>query len=241
MNIPEEFRKKLESVTAKRPATIIAHIMEHGSITSKEIKDIYGYNHPPRAIRDVREQDIPIITFRVKDSDGRTIAAYRFGNFGESKDKISKNAGRTALSKALKKTLIDEFGAKCFIYQETFDPSLLQVDHRIPYEIAGEQGKDPSLYMLLCPSANRAKAWSCEHCANWNVKDPSFCIGCFWTSPENYSHIAGNKERRIVLTFTADEVNDYNNLIKAVGLDHAQAFIKDLIKQALADKANSEE
>ena len=52
---PKEFLDLLESVTAKRPRTVIQHILEHGFITSEELKDTYGYNHPPRAVRDVRE------------------------------------------------------------------------------------------------------------------------------------------------------------------------------------------
>jgi hypothetical protein len=67
------------SVTAKRPKTVIAHILEHGFITTEELKEKYGYNHPPRAVRDVRENGIPIENFRVTGSDGRKIAAYRFG------------------------------------------------------------------------------------------------------------------------------------------------------------------
>jgi beta-galactosidase len=45
--------------------------------------------------------------------------------------------------------------------------------------------------MLLCPSANRAKSWTCEHCKNRIKKDVAFCIKCFWTHPEKYDHIAG--------------------------------------------------
>ena len=33
---PEEFLELLESVTAKRPRTVIQHILEHGFITSEE-------------------------------------------------------------------------------------------------------------------------------------------------------------------------------------------------------------
>ena len=51
----DEFLKLLDSITAKRPKTVIQHILKHGFITSQELKDLYGYNHPPRAIRDVRE------------------------------------------------------------------------------------------------------------------------------------------------------------------------------------------
>lgn len=233
MDITPEFKSRLLSVTAKRPATIIRHILEHGSITSEEIKSLYGYNHPPRAVRDVREQGIPIETFRTKDSDGRSIAAYRFGDPSETGNPVSKKAGRTALSKALKKALIDQFGSKCFVYGEELDQALLQVDHRVPYEIGGEQGPEIKHYMLLCPSANRAKSWSCEHCPNWELKNPSFCEDCFWAHPEQYAHIAGNPERRIILTFTGDEVKDYDALVGSIGAEKAESFIKKLIKDSL--------
>jgi hypothetical protein len=54
---PKEFLDILDSVKAKRPRTVIQHILEHGLITSQELKDTYGYNHPPRAVRDVREYE----------------------------------------------------------------------------------------------------------------------------------------------------------------------------------------
>ena len=60
----EEFLELLNSVKAKRPRTVIQHILEHGYITSQDLKDVYGYNHPPRAVRDVREQGIPLVTYR---------------------------------------------------------------------------------------------------------------------------------------------------------------------------------
>lgn len=233
MEITPEFRAALLSITAKRPATIIKHILEYGSITSEEIQSLYGYSHPPRAIRDVREHGIPIETFRTHDSEGRSIAAYRFGDPAKAGNTISKKTGRTALSKALKKALIDEFGPKCFIYQEEVDEALLQIDHRIPYEIGGEKGVDTKHYMLLCPSANRAKSWSCEHCPNWEIKDPSYCEDCFWAHPERYCHIAGNSVRRIILTFTGNEVEDYNKLIELVGTSDAESFIKKLIRESL--------
>jgi len=57
---PPDFIKLLHSVKAKRPRTVIEHILKHGQISTEELKDIYGYNHPPRAIRDVREHGIPV-------------------------------------------------------------------------------------------------------------------------------------------------------------------------------------
>jgi hypothetical protein len=78
--LPSEFVKLREAITAKRPKTVIDHILRHGFITTQDLKDKYGYNHPPRAVRDVKEHGIPIEMFRVEGSDGRKIAAYRFGD-----------------------------------------------------------------------------------------------------------------------------------------------------------------
>ena len=153
--LPEYFIKMLNSIEAKRPKTVIQHILKHGFITNEELKNIYGYNHPPRAIRDVRELGIPIITYRVIDSTGRSIAAYKFGNLTDLKCVVTKTKGRSALSHKMKQQLIEKYGSKCFIYLENLDESSLQVDHRIPYEIGGEQNtNDISHFMLLSSSAN---------------------------------------------------------------------------------------
>lgn len=167
---PKEFLDLLESVSDKRPRTVIQHILKNGYITTQELKDDYGYNHPPRAARDVRELGIPLVTYRVPGPDGRKIAAYKFGDPSEAKNMLSKASGRTVLSKALKQALVEKYGPKCFIYLETMDENILQVDHRIPYEIGGEQDEeDLDCFMLLSPSANRAKSWTCEHCTNWET------------------------------------------------------------------------
>lgn len=229
--LPKAFLKQLDAVTKKRPKTVIQHILQHGFVTTEELKNM-GYEHAPRAARDVREQGIPLETFRVKDSNGRTIAAYRFGNPSDAEDKLSKAAGRTVLSKALKKALIEKYGSKCFIYLQPMDERFLQVDHRVPYEIGGEQEeKEIDSYMLLCPSANRAKSWTCEHCPNWENKDAAYCLKCFWAHPEEYTHVAGTEQRQIVITFTGNEIEDYNKLIALVGSDKAEATIKELVEK----------
>ena len=231
---PKEFLDLLKSVTAKRPRTVIQHIIEHGYITSEELKDTYGYNHPPRAVRDVREYGIPLITYRVTGNDGRSIAAYKFGDYSDMKNTLSKAAGRTVLSKALKQALIEKYGAKCFVYLESIDETSLQVDHRIPYEIGGEHDeKDIDYYMLLSPSANRAKSWICEHCENWEKKDSSFCLRCFWAYPENYEHVAGKYEKIISLIFTGDEIEDYYKLLQLSGEEEAQKTIKKILHEHL--------
>lgn len=236
-NYPNDFLETLKLVTAKRPKIIIEHILKNGSITSQEIKELYGYNHPPRAVRDVREHGIPIETYSVIGNDGRKIAAYKFGNPNKINYTISKKSGRTILSKILKKALIDKYGAKCFIYLEKMDESSLQIDHRVPYEIAGEQTSEHlDSFMLLSPSANRAKSWTCEHCNNWIKKDKTFCLSCFWASPENYDHIAGKIEKVIFLIFTGNEIEDYNKLIQISSNNTTQSTIKKVLHNYLLKK-----
>ncbi len=78
--ITSDFKKRLKAITAKRAKTVIDHVLKHGFITTEELNNTYGYDHPPRAARDVREQGIPLETFKVTGSHGRTIGAYRFGD-----------------------------------------------------------------------------------------------------------------------------------------------------------------
>lgn len=204
------------AVTAKRPRTVIDHILKHGSITTEELKEKYGYNHPPRAARDVKEQGIPLEMFRVVGSHGRKIGAYRFGD--PSKARFSKLSGRTAFAKALKAKFIELHGSRCAIYLEEFERSSLQIDHRIPFEVAGDDAAsmdDSRAYMLLCGSANRAKSWSCEHCVNWReLKDPDICRKCYWAFPEDYDHVAMRQARRVDIIWMGEEVSVYDRLKK---------------------------
>src|SRR5215210_1437338 len=116
---PKEFLELCRSVTGKRPKTVIDHILKHGHITTEELKSKYGYDHPPRAARDVRELGIDLETFRVEASNGRKIAAYRFAD--PTKRKFRRFEGRTGLSKKIKDQLIEKYGCRCFIYLETMD------------------------------------------------------------------------------------------------------------------------
>ena len=231
---PSALLNACKKVKAKRPRTVIDHILKHGHITTQELKEQYGYNHPPRAARDVKESGIPLESFRVEGRDGRKIAAYRFGDINNIR--TGKFKGRTALGKKLKEQLILESGAKCAIYGEHFDPHELQIDHRIPYEVAGEDGGELGDFMLLCASANRAKSWSCEHCPNWlEKKDPVLCRACYWANPETYSHVALKALRRVDIVWVGDEVIEYERLSrKAKSLQKdIPRFVKDVLKKTL--------
>lgn len=165
--LPKEFLKLARSITNKRARIVIEHILKHGYITTEELESDYGYNHPPRAARDVREAGIPLETFRIKDKEGRNIAAYRFGDVTQ----IQRNRlrGRLVFPKGLKERLYEQQNGKCSICSGILENRYLQIDHKVPYEVAGDEGIESfqvSEFMLLCASCNRAKSWSCEHCLN---------------------------------------------------------------------------
>ena len=100
-DLPQWFIAKVKAVTAKRARTVIDHILKHGHITTEELKDLYGYDHPPRAARDVREQGIPLETSRIAGSRGRSIGVYRFADV--SKIRAGILAGRKVFPKELEK------------------------------------------------------------------------------------------------------------------------------------------
>lgn len=225
-----------KSVEAKRARTVIDHILQHGIITNDELSDLYGYDHPPRAIRDVRENGIPLITHNVTSpKTGRRMGAYTFDEL--SKVKRGRIGGRSAFSKQFKKDLLALYGSKDAFTGTEMHERYLQIDHRVPYEVAGDDSTaelDPAEFMLLDSSSNRAKSWSCENCENFTVKhDPETCRTCFWASPERYDHIAGTASRRAEIVWTGAETEDYDKL--RAEAEAASVDIPALIKKKLRE------
>lgn len=231
--LSSKFIDKARAITAKRAKTVIDHILAHGQITTAELKTKYGYNHPPRAARDVREQGIGLKTIRVTGPDGRRIGAYIFDK--AAAQNYSRRTGRTAFSSTLKAELVRLHGAKCFIYLEATPESGLQIDHRIPYEVAGDvstQNQNPDDFMLLSGSANRAKSWSCEHCGNWlTEKNVLVCRACYWAFPESYSHVATVPQRRLDILWTGNDVSHYE--LARQEAERAALTMPDFVKRVL--------
>ena len=204
-----------EKVTAKRPRTVIDHILQHGYVTTEELQTQYGYDHPPRAVRDVRDHGVPIDTFKINSTrTGRKIGAYRFGD--PDKIKRGRIGGRKAFSKPFRNALIERYGSRDAITGEKLEARYLQIDHRVPYEVAGDDSDDMDNleeYMLLDGSSQRAKSWSCEQCSNWkNEQSEAVCRTCFWAFPENYTHVAGEQIRRIDVEWRGSEVDSFERL-----------------------------
>jgi hypothetical protein len=215
---------------------VIDHILKHGHITTEELKVRYGYDHPPRAARDVREQGIPLETFKLAGSHGRQIAAYRFGD--PQAIRSGRLAGRVAWPKELKASLVDRDGDRCAICHAEFEPRYLQIDHRVPYEVGGDPSGLPRFegFMLVCGSCNRAKSWSCEHCTNWSVdRDDSTCKSCYWASPRSYAHVALVQIRRLDITWSGTETADYDAIVNQASAERVElpGFVKRVLKKSL--------
>lgn len=233
--LPEWFIAKVQSVSAKRAKTVIDHILQHGQITTEELKMLYGYDHPPRAARDVREQGIPLETFRTADSQGKGIAAYRFADPSQIRAGIL--SGRKVFSKEFKKLLVKNTGCKCGVCVTKYHARYLQVEHRVPYEVGGEGGgeESPAEFQLICGSCNRAKSWSCEHCINWkDTHKPAVCQACYWANPESYRHVALLEIRRLDVTWTGVQTREYDLLAKMA--HHAGKAVQDFIKDILREQ-----
>ncbi|WP_354377503.1 hypothetical protein [Thalassospira sp. MBR-102] len=231
--MPQDFYELCISITAKRAKTVIDHIMKNGYITTEELKDQYGYDHPPRAARDVRENGIPLVTDKVlSSSTGRTIGAYKFDYRKRVKGRIG---GRKAFSVKFKRALIDRYGSKSALTNEQIDARYLQIDHRIPYEVAGnDAGEDVEHYMLLDASGQRAKSWSCENCSNFRTsKDKKVCESCFWAYPEAYTHIATRPERRLDVVWSGSECVVYERFLKMAASHRCtpQELVKNAIRR----------
>jgi hypothetical protein len=152
-------------VCTSRATYVINHILEHGCINSEHIRN-KGYIHGARAVGDVRDNGIPLITRKIKSSDNRSIAEYVLGS--SSDIKRHKFGGRVNFPKTLKQKLIERDGLYCSISQQPLPEIELQIDHRIPYYISGDLQavRDPNDFMLLSKSMQRTKSWDCEHCKN---------------------------------------------------------------------------
>lgn len=229
--------KSLAAVTGKRARIVVDHILRHGSITTDDLKELYGYDHPPRAIKDVSDQGIPLLRTIVRKDDGKRMAEYRFGDL----DNVvaGRIGGRTNFPKAFKELLITTYGSRCGVCGLPLAPRYFQIDHRIPYLVAGDGVASelvPSDYMLLCGSCNRAKSWSCEHCPNGLVsKVPSVRASCYWASPLQYLHVATQDIRRLDVTWSGAEVPDYDAAKKKAGTAEQAMpkFVKDAVRRAI--------
>ena len=222
-NLPKELLERVAAVTNKRARFVLDSIVKNGRITTEEINR-EGYEHLPRAVQDAKDLGFRLKRINVKHTNGRTIGAYLFH---EAELEAGKS-GRRLLPKKARDALIKAAGNKCRICGSKHN---LQVDHRVPYEVAGEsqRGEDQP-YQILCGSCNRKRSWACEHCRNWlQDKVVDTCQSCYWAEPATYSHVAMLPQRRADIVWIGDEVNDFERI--RVEAERNQTSVAEQIKQ----------
>ena len=241
VKVDPKIRALAETVIAsganKRAIVVLKALLNKGEITTDDLNDL-GYNHPPRAIGDVRDAGIPVITGSTVSKTGRRMAIYRFG--APEDIQAGRIGGRSALPKKFKLELIAKYGSIDCITGAPLDERVLQIDHRIPYRIAGDAGLAEhklSGYMLLDASSQRAKSWSCEHCANMQARVEATCRTCFWAFPEDYLHIATQQLRRTDVVWQGADVAVHERL-KAMAAEQGKTVadvLRDLARQKTKD------
>lgn len=199
--------------TNKRAVVAVRIMLEKGEVTTDDLSD-EGYRHTPRAIGDARDEGIPIVTGSAPARSGKNEAVYWLGSASDIVE--GRIGGRSALPKAFKHALVARYDSRDCITGAKLDPKVLQIDHRVPYRVAGDAGladRDTDAYMLLDGSSQRAKSWACEHCRNLlELRDPEICGTCFWARPEHYEHIAMEQIRRTEISWQEEDVAVHDTL-----------------------------
>lgn len=127
---------------SKRAADVLKVMLDKGSISTDEINAL-GYNHPPRAIGDVRDAGIPVVTGKGTSRSGQRMAVYSLGVAADIQEgrvfaRTSRRQGKIRRS----------------LYVRHFDTKQGQ-SHK-PATYAGEVG---------C----HARAFSSSHVTEWGV------------------------------------------------------------------------
>lgn len=199
---------RVESIIAKaslRPLRVLFECSANDGISTEELTRKYGYNQPPRAARDLKELGFDVRKKPGVTADGRRMVIYYIENF----DVAGATVGRSAFTKREKSALLARDGERCFYCRGSFRPSELQIDHRVPFEVAGNQLHKClgiGALVLACCTCNRSKSWSCEGCKNFKTKSLDVCSTCYWNEPDSYEHVAERAVVRINVVFSEGEI-----------------------------------
>lgn len=197
---------RMVSWASLRPLRVLRDCLKFGQVSTEDLTARYGYNQPPRAARDLRELGFFLITSTGKTSDGRRMAIYSV----DLDKSLGEKGGRIPFKKSDKISLINEHGETCYFCMGKFSPNELQMDHRVPFEVAGNSNylaEGSGALILVCSSCNRSKSWTCESCENFSNQSETICNNCYWVDPDNYSHISGRSKVRVSFEISDDHPN----------------------------------
>jgi hypothetical protein len=237
-------RSEYEALLArlgKRPRTVLKMLLTKGEVSTYELGQL-GYDQPPRAAQDLK--DAGVVLKRRSGTNPRTGNRMAIYSIDWGAPIARGSSERRAFPKSFVRKVKEAHGGECCIYRVAHPHNVLQVDHRIPFQVAG----DPEHFavedfMSLSPSANRAKSWACEHCPNFRIKNTEVCRTCYWAYPDsNYTHIATVDERQTQIKWVDNEVDSYARL-KKFALSKKitlQKAIKQIVAKHLRNKNSLE-
>ncbi|MCP1575894.1 hypothetical protein J2S30_004273 [Herbaspirillum rubrisubalbicans] len=197
---------------SKRGIALLQEIFDNGSVTT-EMLEKKGYRDAASAARDVRDAGIPLITTMVESTTGGRAAQYTLGNSAEIRE--GRFHGRIAIPKKIRDAVFAHYGFVDWLTRAPMPSTALQVDHRIPFRVAGDL-EAPSWnvedFMPLDRSSQRSKSWACESCRNFALLDTSICRKCYWAYPEAYEHIAMKPIRRTEIAWIETDAKLHDRL-----------------------------
>jgi len=221
----------------ERPKKVLEVLLTDGEVSTHTISKM-GYGHPPRAAMDLKEAGVKLIRRNGRNPEtGNRMAIYEI----DLNQSVNFQEGRTAFPKSFILKVSDKYNSRCNISGAKLRSNEYQVDHRIPFIICSDDGKELELkdFQLLSGSSQRSKSWACEHCSNYKKKDVAICSSCYWAFPEDYNHVAEQQERRVEIAFQGKETSVWDKIEKAAKKEGLQIseYIKKLLPLPLV-KAN---
>lgn len=231
MYTPEFIEWARQQSMSLRARKALDFLLEHGSVTTGDLKSA-GYDHPPRAVRDLKDAGF-IVDSRLVNINGVRMSRYTLV------DSTTENfTQRRPIPNAARQKLFEEKGYRCAVCGGVFITRMLQADHRVPFHIGGDPDVfDTRYFMPLCGSDNRAKSMSCETCPNWELRNVATCKTCYWHDPENYTHVATVDERR--LTVIARGVDIFTMDALKAEADASGMTLGELVLDRLSETRNS--
>ena len=106
--LDDDIVKEIRARTSGRSHHVIEQILEHGYVTTTTLASL-GYDHPPRAARDVRDRGIPLETV-MKEIEGKKVAHYRFPDEIDVLDRTA--SGRVTISKQFRREVLEHYGQR---------------------------------------------------------------------------------------------------------------------------------
>lgn len=196
----DDFLTCLMGPMGKRGQHLRDLLLEKERVSTYEIQQ--RYSSATRVASDLLAIGLTLKKESEKSEDGKVRTLYSLDPSGF----VCAQEARQSIPGRIRVEVIGQ-ATGCRLCGTQVEKRVFQVDHRVPFCLVGNrlaQQEGVGAFQALCPSCNTAKSHACKRCPD--PKEES-CRTCYWAYPEDYRHIAGKTERRLVLVArTPDEL-----------------------------------